>query len=93
MTANEAYHIIKKDLVPGEDILCECFDFGEFYGFGFIDDERDCYYALRTVYKSDGHTDMFNPITQPYSEDTLKKIPIEEVLQGESKYVWGEPKA
>ena len=92
MTAHEAYQIIKKELKPGDDyILHACFDFGEFYGFGFVNDERDYFFVFDTVYKSDGHTGTFNPITQPYSEDTLKKIPIEEVLQGESKYVWGEP--
>lgn len=93
MTANEAYQIIKKDLIPGDDILHECCDFGEFYGFGFTNDERDYYFGFRTVYKSDGHTDVFNPTENLDLLDTMKKIPIEEVLQGESKYVWGEPKA
>ena len=50
MTASEAYKIVKNVLVPGEDILRECFDFGEFYGFGFINDEVDWYTAFITFY-------------------------------------------
>ena len=88
MTANEAFKIVKKVLVPGEDILHECFDFGEFYGFGFINDKVDWYEAFVTVYKADGHTGIFNPIQNLDLLDTMKKIPIDEVLQGESKYIW-----
>lgn len=90
MTAHEAYQIIKKNLAPGDDILHECCDFGEFYGFGFTNNERDYYFALLTVDKSNGHTSALSPIEILALIDTMKKIPIDEVLQGESKYVWGE---
>lgn len=87
MTAREAYEIVKKVLVPGEDILCECCDFGDFFGFGFINDEVDWSAAFRTVYKANGHTSIYNPAEDLDLLDSMKKIPLEEILQGESKYI------
>ncbi len=81
MTASEAYKIVKKVLVPGEDILNECCDFGEFYGFGFINEEVDWSAAFRTVYKADGHTGIFNPAENLDLLDSMKKIPLDEVLK------------
>lgn len=80
MTVKEAYEIVKKVLVPDETILIACRDFGKFYGFGFINDKVDWFSAYRTVYKSDGHTDMFNPIEDFDLLDSSKKIPVDEVL-------------
>ncbi len=83
MTVKEAYRIAKNVTFPDATILADCLDFGEFFGFGFINEEVDWYPAFNTVNKSTGETGVFNPWNDPKSEELMDNavdIPLEEVL-------------
>lgn len=80
MTAKEAHRIVRKVCLPDERITVACVDFGEFFGFTFIDKEGDWCSAFRIVNKSTGETGIFNPTQDIELFRKGKDIPLEEVL-------------
>lgn len=66
--------------LPEERIMVDCIDFGDFFGFTFVEKEGEHCSAFRTVNKSTGETGIFNPIQNLKLLDTCIKIPLDEVL-------------
>lgn len=94
MTIRKAFEAVKSKFYidEGELYLVSCLDFGDFWGFGFSLVPREkcgvCY-GYDIVLKADGKISVFNPWNDKDGINLMNnaiKIPIDEVLQGESKY-------
>ena len=78
MMVQDAYKKVKQ--LPGKNVLIECLDFGNVWGFAFAETSADEDFggAYDLVDKNTGELSMFNPPDDFERYNSAKIIPIEQ---------------